>query len=211
MNNTYMSLNERAQKGCLTEFEVDKLQELVALYADNKNPGEAMFMLDVLHRAKEGRLSSFEVIQLHEMVTMYLNRDVANYTITTLPKQADCYQAMLERTATYQYRFLSMAQTIKKTGLSRSTLERMEKEGTFPQRLTISEGRKGWHSKDVNLWMEAQEWATIIRNNPELDDEERKHMLKFCRIIRTNRLYKAAKRLPERPWGCYEPDDDEDE
>ena len=87
----------------------------------------------------------------------------------------------------------------------------MEKEGTFPQRLIISEGRKGWHSKDVNLWMEAQEWATIIRNNPELDDEERKNRLKFPRLIRTNRLYKAAKRLPERPWGCYEPDDDEDE
>ncbi|MDG0299254.1 helix-turn-helix transcriptional regulator [Klebsiella quasipneumoniae] len=113
--------------------------------------------------------------------------------------------------ATRQYRLLSMAQTIKKTGLSRSTLERMEKEGTFPQRLTISEGRKGWHSKDVNLWMEAQEWAIVIRNKPELDDEERKNRLKFPRFIRTNRLYKAAKRLPERTCGCYEPDDGEEE
>ncbi|GIZ99874.1 hypothetical protein ECV0102_02230 [Enterobacter cloacae] len=51
--------------------------------------------------------------------------------------------------------------------------------------------------------------ARDIRNNPELDDEERKHMLKFNRIIRTNRLYKAAKRLPERPRGCYESDEDE--
>ncbi|ELY4671752.1 hypothetical protein SM021_002357 [Cronobacter muytjensii] len=87
----------------------------------------------------------------------------------------------------------------------------MEKEGTFPLRLTISEGRKGWRSKDVNQWMEAQEWATIIRNTPEMDDEERKYLLKFPQLIRTHRLHEAAKRLPECPWGCCEPDDGEDE
>ncbi|HBR4700820.1 AlpA family phage regulatory protein [Klebsiella pneumoniae] len=167
--------------------------------------------MDLLQRAEAGQLSDFEISKLREIIILHINTDAADEAIRTLPENADDYRALKERVATRQYRFLSMAQTIKKTGLSRSTLERMEKEGTFPQRLTISEGRKGWHSKDVNVWMEAQEWATIIRNTSEMDDEERKYLLKFPHLIRTHCLHEAAKRLPERPWGCYESDDDEDE
>ena len=167
--------------------------------------------MNLLERAEAGQLSDFEISKLREIIILHINTDAADEAIRTLPENADDYRALKERVATRQYRFLSMAQTIKKTGLSRSTLERMEKEGTFPQRLTISEGRKGWHSKDVNVWMDAQEWATIIRNTPEMDDEERKYLLKFPHLIRTHRLHEAAKRLPPRPQGCYEPDDGEDE
>ncbi|ELY4673271.1 AlpA family phage regulatory protein [Cronobacter muytjensii] len=166
--------------------------------------------MNLIERAEAGQLSDFEISKLREIIILHINTDAADEAIRTLPENADDYRALKERVATRQYRFLTMAATIKKTGLSRSTLERMEKEGTFPQRLTISEGRKGWHSKDVNQWMEAQEWATIIRNAPELGDEERKHMLKFCSIIRTHRLHEAAKRLSPRPLGCYESDNGED-
>ena len=40
-----------------------------------------------------------------------------------------------------------------RTGLSRSTIYRKIKEGTFPAQLKISTNGAGWHESDINRWI----------------------------------------------------------
>ncbi|OEU72713.1 MAG: hypothetical protein BA869_01480 [Desulfuromonadales bacterium C00003107] len=42
------------------------------------------------------------------------------------------------------------------TGLSRTTIWRMEKVGKFPKRRQISSGRVGWLASEVNPWAEGR-------------------------------------------------------
>ena len=42
---------------------------------------------------------------------------------------------------------------VQKTGLSRSTLRRMELAGTLPPRVKLGEYCVGWHSSDVDAWL----------------------------------------------------------
>ncbi len=45
------------------------------------------------------------------------------------------------------------------TGLSRTTVWRLEQEGDFPQRRIISPGAVGWLYSEVLEWMESREQA----------------------------------------------------
>lgn len=42
-------------------------------------------------------------------------------------------------------------------GLSRSTVWRMEEDGTFPKRVTLSAGAVGWHLHEVLEWLEQRQ------------------------------------------------------
>jgi predicted DNA-binding transcriptional regulator AlpA len=53
-------------------------------------------------------------------------------------------------------RIYSIAQVIELTGLSRTTLWRLEKAGDFPQRIQISKRRVGWLGHEVNKWTETR-------------------------------------------------------
>ncbi|HBT1985991.1 TPA: hypothetical protein MA393_001201 [Klebsiella pneumoniae] len=70
--------------------------------------------MNLLERAEAGQLSDFEISKLREIIILHINTDAADEAIRTLPENADDYRALKERVATRQYRFLSMAQTIKK-------------------------------------------------------------------------------------------------
>lgn len=168
--------------------------------------------MNLMERAKAGQLSDFELSKLRELVILYINNDAADNAIQGLPEGIDDYHQFHERVATRQYKFLSMGTAIKKTGLSRSTIERMEKEGTFPKRVTLSDSRKGWHSHDVHLWMETRCIVEDINTDPEYREEDRKEGLKFCNIVRLYGLRQAVDYVKNQPgFPHYDYEDDEDE
>ena len=48
--------------------------------------------------------------------------------------------------------YLNRKQIIKLTGMSRSTLDRLERDGKFPKRVTLSTQRIGWVVREVVDW-----------------------------------------------------------
>ena len=48
--------------------------------------------------------------------------------------------------------FLRMADVIRETGLSKTTIYRMEMAGNFPRRVRLSGRAMGWWSEDLDAW-----------------------------------------------------------
>jgi prophage regulatory protein len=51
-------------------------------------------------------------------------------------------------------RILRLKSVLYRTGLSRSTMYRKIREGTFPQKVKISINGAGWRESAINLWIE---------------------------------------------------------
>jgi prophage regulatory protein len=51
-------------------------------------------------------------------------------------------------------RILRLKSVLDRTGLSRSTMYRKIREGTFPQKVKISINGTGWRESAINLWIE---------------------------------------------------------
>lgn len=66
------------------------------------------------------------------------------------------YGLMANRTKaaeTISRRLYSHRELVQITGLSRTTLWRMQRNGTFPQRRQISPGRVAWVAADIEAWL----------------------------------------------------------
>jgi prophage regulatory protein len=50
-------------------------------------------------------------------------------------------------------KILRIRTVLHRTGLSRSTLYRKMKEGTFPNQVRISEHCSGWHESEIARWI----------------------------------------------------------
>jgi len=44
----------------------------------------------------------------------------------------------------------------EKTGLSKTTIWRLERKGAFPRRIQLSPGRVGWDSDSVETWVKSR-------------------------------------------------------
>lgn len=64
-------------------------------------------------------------------------------------------------------RILSTRKVMELTGLSRSTIWRLEKRGAFPQSIPLSPGRKGYSAAEVNEWLVARAGARQRRADSE--------------------------------------------
>ncbi|MBT3923558.1 MAG: AlpA family phage regulatory protein [Nitrospina sp.] len=51
---------------------------------------------------------------------------------------------------------LNPSEVVKKTGLSRVTLWRLEKIGQFPARVNLTEARVGWPENEIDEWIESR-------------------------------------------------------
>ena len=49
---------------------------------------------------------------------------------------------------------LNINQVIEKIGLSRQTIYRKIKEGTFPEQIALSVGRVAWAEHEIDQWIE---------------------------------------------------------
>jgi prophage regulatory protein len=52
--------------------------------------------------------------------------------------------------------YLNKRQVIKIAGVSRSTIDRLERAGDFPERVTLSRRRVGWDLREVLAWDRAR-------------------------------------------------------
>ena len=54
---------------------------------------------------------------------------------------------------------LNARQVKELTGLSRTTIWRLERSGCFPHRVQLSLSRVGWSREEVGVWMETRKAA----------------------------------------------------
>jgi predicted DNA-binding transcriptional regulator AlpA len=57
-------------------------------------------------------------------------------------------------------RILRTIEVAALTGLSRTTIWRLERAGQFPKRLQLSRNRVGWLETDLEQWIESRPQAT---------------------------------------------------
>ncbi len=50
-------------------------------------------------------------------------------------------------------KFLKINELVEITGASRASIYRWEKQGKFPQRRQVSQGRVGWIESEIKEWM----------------------------------------------------------
>jgi predicted DNA-binding transcriptional regulator AlpA len=53
-------------------------------------------------------------------------------------------------------RLISFDELHHRTGLSRTTIWRLERAGQFPRSVRISPGRRAWREADISAWIEAK-------------------------------------------------------
>lgn len=59
-----------------------------------------------------------------------------------------------------QVRILKQPETSRITGLSRSSIYRLEALGQFPLRVKLSESASGWRSDEISQWIDSRPRAT---------------------------------------------------
>jgi prophage regulatory protein len=57
-------------------------------------------------------------------------------------------------------RFIRLPEVLRLTGLSRSTVYRMEARGDFPKRRQLGIGSVGWNFGEVLAWLESRNCAS---------------------------------------------------
>jgi predicted DNA-binding transcriptional regulator AlpA len=58
-------------------------------------------------------------------------------------------------------RMLSLAEVCDQTGLSKSTIRRLELSDAFPRRRQLSPWRVAWLSADVDTWLQTRQPAPL--------------------------------------------------
>lgn len=61
-------------------------------------------------------------------------------------------------------RIIRLKTVLARTGLSRSTIYRKIREGTFPAQMRISTNGAGWHESDIDRWV-----TDPVRWRPEVE------------------------------------------
>ena len=51
---------------------------------------------------------------------------------------------------------LQRPQVLERTGLSNTTVWRLQQRGEFPKPVQLSPGRVGWHERDVDNWVQSR-------------------------------------------------------
>lgn len=72
-------------------------------------------------------------------------------------------------------RILRLRGVLERTGLSRSTLYRNVRSGTFPKPLRISTRCTGWRECDVEMWLRNPEAYPLTRKRREIVDRRSAH------------------------------------
>lgn len=52
---------------------------------------------------------------------------------------------------------LSMKEVVERLGMSRSTVNRMVEEGTFPRPMKLGARKIGWRAATISEWLEGRE------------------------------------------------------
>ncbi|MNC14847.1 Prophage CP4-57 regulatory protein (AlpA) [compost metagenome] len=118
----------------------------------------------------DNKLSDFELSKLRELVILYINKDASAEELRKLLKDPGTQKEVKNLLLTKRYSFYSINQAVKVTGLSRSTILRMEAVGDFPASVELSCNRKGFLSSDVDSWAKVRVLTAagkrLMKRNP---------------------------------------------
>ena len=64
--------------------------------------------------------------------------------------------------------YLTARQVVELTGMSRSTIDRLEKKGEFPKRVSLSTQRIGWSVQEILAWEEMKRLERDKNNDMKL-------------------------------------------
>lgn len=81
---------------------------------------------------------------------------VGSRFVTDRQHEHDARTSLLERLESVPLRFLRFQAVRDRTGLSRSTIWRLERRGQFPRHRHISTNAVGWLETEVNDWVLAR-------------------------------------------------------
>ncbi len=87
------------------------------------------------------QLSNTEIQFFGYQLLEYLLENVTSHRVPTVS------------TSSMPERILRAKEIVELTGLSRTTIWRMERAGTFPNRVSLGVGSVGWRLSEVNGWM----------------------------------------------------------
>jgi prophage regulatory protein len=77
----------------------------------------------------------------------------ARVEVTTAAAIEQAASAKLQRLESIPLKFLRFSAVRERTGLSRSTIWRLERQGVFPKHRRISASAVGWLEQEVNEWV----------------------------------------------------------
>lgn len=100
-------------------------------------------------RLVETRELSF--IKLHGVDKQFFGYQLLEYLLTKVVEAAPTTNA-----PTQSDRILKAPEVIEMTGLSRTTIWRMEKTGQFPARVSLGVGSVGWRESEVKIWLSSR-------------------------------------------------------
>ena len=84
--------------------------------------------------------------------TIARERNATNTRRVVVPS-ADLVASRIERLQSVPLKFLRFRAVRDRTGLSRSTIWRLERNGEFPKHRRISANAVGWLEQEVNEWV----------------------------------------------------------
>jgi predicted DNA-binding transcriptional regulator AlpA len=64
--------------------------------------------------------------------------------------------------------YFTRKQLVEITGMSRDTIDRLERKGRFPKRVLLSDRKVGWKVDEVVRWREDRDRARFARRHSEL-------------------------------------------
>ena len=64
---------------------------------------------------------------------------------------------------------LNSNEVVKKIGLSKVTIWRMERAGLFPKRINLSDRRVGWAESEIEEWLESRPKGICAESVPRSD------------------------------------------
>jgi prophage regulatory protein len=63
--------------------------------------------------------------------------------------------------------YFTRKQLVEMTGMSRDTIDRLERSGRFPKRVLLSDRKVGWKVEEVVRWREDRDRARFVRVHSE--------------------------------------------
>ena len=90
--------------------------------------------------------------------SLRLGDEIETDIVRAVDRAADHLVASkLKRLEGIPLKFLRFCVVRERTGLSRSTIWRLERQGVFPKHRQISSNAVGWLEQEVNDWMQSRE------------------------------------------------------
>ena len=95
-------------------------------------------------------------IRVTKIENQFFGFQLLDYLLGKITENAPQKNAKPKPEATLPERIIRTKELLELTGLSHTTIWRMEKAGTFPKRVALGEASIGWRWSEVNQWVNSR-------------------------------------------------------